>query len=91
MSNTAHEDTIEIRLSVRRNGAWKDIHKVVDSHRVLDEARKLAKRVGAREMRVGGANLPGERSSAPPRWVWHVAGLHDDCRPGGSAANYWGL
>ena len=82
MSNTAHNGTLQIRLSVRRDGVWKDIVKVVDSYRVLDEARKLAERVGARELRVGGNSY-----EVPlPRWVWHIDGLNSRAEAG-----YWGL
>lgn len=86
----ATSSTIEIRLSVRRQGVWRDIVKVVDAHRVLDEARKLTKRAGARELRIGGADLPAERATALPRWVWHVEGvetLTGIC----SLEQYWGL
>lgn len=82
--------TIEIRLSVRRQGVWRDIVKVVAAERALDEARKLSKRAGARELRVGGADLPAERAAALPRWVWHVEGvetLQGIC----SLEQYWGL
>ena len=91
MSNPSSTDkTIEIRLSVRRDGVWKDIVKAVDASRVLDEARKLSQRSGAREMRIGGADLPAERAEALPRWVWHVEGIETltgIC----SLERYWGL
>lgn len=86
MSHVNH-GTLEIQLSVRRHGVWKTVVKVVDSHRVLDEARKLAKRVGARELRIGGNSY----EEPLPRWVWHSAGPVRILQGVSTLDRYWGV